>query len=150
MTKATAKKKQTSQYATLSDQDIIEVATGIFRGEIFTDQHVRPGDSISLSMIFLPLSLMEGKDLKALQADPPGILYGKMNEAMPRSINGYPMFASIRMLSQPDAARVWDKYDAIKAAVDLATGATPPALEPVPEEITLTTIVKARTPRKRK
>lgn len=112
------KKVSKSTLPSLTEAQVKELALGIFRNEIFTDRHVAPHDQRLMATIFMPLGLMGKKDILALQRKQrPGMLYAKMSEAGPRSINGYPMFFSLSMVSEADAKKVWDEY---KRLVDVA------------------------------
>lgn len=56
-----------------------------------------------------------------MRKDEPGMIYEYFSEAGPRSVNGYPTFVSLHMVSQEDAIKVWEKYELIKKAVEGVT-----------------------------
>jgi len=99
----------------LSEEEIGNLAEGIYRGSVFTDRHVHnPGD---VSMVFMPLALIEGETLERLRKDPPGMIYEYMDKAGPMAINGMPMFLSLRMTNQEDAKKVFERVRKIEEAV---------------------------------
>ena len=109
-------------FAPLTDKEIADIANDLYRGMIFTDRHIqRPEDVAS---VFMPLIFMKENDIKKLKADPPGMIYEYFSEAMPRSINGMPMFMSCRMISIKDTKKVMDIYKRIKQAVESVNQAT--------------------------
>jgi hypothetical protein len=112
------KKNPKSTLKSLTDQEIRELALGIFRQEIFTDRHIAPTDQHITGSIFMPLSLMSKKQLLDLQRKQrPGMIYAKMRNAGPRSINGYPMFMEISLVRPDDAVKVWEEYKRISTTV---------------------------------
>lgn len=101
----------------LSDEEIKNLALGIFRNEIFTDRHVGERDLQLLSTIFMPLGFMDRKQKLDLQRKSrPGIFYASMANAGPRAINGYPMFFEVGMASTEDATKIWNEYNKLVTA----------------------------------
>jgi len=111
------KKIPKSTLTPLTEEQISELALGIFRNEIFTERHIAEGDMRMLTSIFMPLGFMEKKDVLAMQRKQrPGLLYAKMAECGPRAINGYPMFFSVSMCSEADAQKVWAEHKRLTEA----------------------------------
>ncbi len=111
----------------LTDKEVKEFALGIYRNEIFTEYHVRESDKANLlGMIFMPLALggWDPETLGSLEKSPPGMCYARYHNAqgqsqtLPRSINGYPIFASCAFLSREDTDRVNKKHHEIKETLD--------------------------------
>lgn len=75
---------------------LMEIALGIHWGQIFTDRHL--GKGVKAEDVFLPLVLMDEKQLKEFKESKPG--------APPRAINGNPCFMSVQCLSQGDTEKV--------------------------------------------
>ncbi len=106
----------------LTDDEVKEFALGIYRNEIFTEIHIREQDKHLLGSIFMPLVLggWVPETLGALEKSPPGMCYARYHDAQgrsqtfPRTINGYPIFASCAFLSKDDTDRVNKKYYEIK------------------------------------
>lgn len=108
--------------APLTEKEIADLANDLYRCMIFTDRHVqRPEDVPS---VFMPLIFMKKDDIEKLKANPPGMIYEYFSEAGPRSINGMPMFMSFRMIGIEDTAKVMERYNKIKQAVEDANKPT--------------------------
>ena len=101
----------------LTDDEINALAEDIYRDRVFTSNHVRQGDLNMLPVIFMPLIFADKKFIELMQTDAPGIIYEHFSEAGPRSVNGYPTFISLHIVSQEDAKKVWGKFEQIKKAV---------------------------------
>lgn len=98
----------------LTDAEIKQLAVDFHHGMIFCDRHVaRPDD---LPMVFMILNLMDEKAFKKLKADSPGLIYEYLEKAGPRSINGMPIFFSMRMLSSADTVKMFKLVDKLKSA----------------------------------
>lgn len=113
------KKTPGSTLTPLTDEQVHELALSIFRNEIFTDRHIAKHDMRLLPSIFMPLGLLEKKDVLRMQRkERPGMFYAKWSEAGPRSLNGYPMFFSVSMCSEADTKKVWDAYNHLTEAAE--------------------------------
>ena len=89
-----------------TDEEIKQLALGVYRNEIFTSLQVPQQESLSmLPMIFMPLALMDSKQIKELKNDNPCMFYAFMTDAFPRSVNGYPIFASANYLTEEEFER---------------------------------------------
>lgn len=114
MVKPEAKKRR--KETRLSPEQIGELALGIFTGEILTSSQIPEHDHRLLPMIFMPLAFMSGEAAEDFKAHPPAFVYGRMRDAGPRSINGYPMFLKMGMVYKRDAALIRQKFEALQAA----------------------------------
>ena len=101
---------------TRTPDELKELAKSIFKGEIFTDRHVKPNEGVTLGMIFMPLMFLDGKYLE--EAKKVGMIYAHMKDAYSRSINGYPTFFTMSCLSIDDTETVLKHYDKLKAFED--------------------------------
>jgi hypothetical protein len=104
-------------YAPKTDEEIKALAEDLYRGRIFTDRHIRNGDKMATS-VFMPIAFFDEKTLKSLREAKIGLFYEYMDKACPVSVNGYPTFGSVRMLSQDDTKRLFELHDKIKSAVE--------------------------------
>lgn len=104
----------------MTDDEVKDLATRILNNEIFTSQHIAPGDVESLMrMIFMPLGFMDRKAvLEMKRKQRPGMFWAPMASAGPRAINGYPIFFELHMVSEEDTIRVWSKFKELKEALD--------------------------------
>jgi len=103
---------------TMTDDDINALAGEICRGGVFTSNHIRKEDIGMLPVIFIPLVFACPKLIEELRKEDMGMIYEYISEAGPSSVNGYPSFFSLHIVSQEDANRVWEKYAQIKKAVE--------------------------------
>uniref|UniRef100_A0A6H1ZZZ2 Uncharacterized protein n=1 Tax=viral metagenome TaxID=1070528 RepID=A0A6H1ZZZ2_9ZZZZ len=101
----------------LTDDEINALAEDIYRDRVFTSDHLRQGDLNMLPVIFMPLLFAGKKMIEKMQKDAPGMIYEHFSEAGLRSINGYPTFFSLHIVSKEDAKKVWEKFEQIKKAV---------------------------------
>lgn len=101
----------------MTDADINALAEEIYRGEVFTSNQIRKEDLEMLPVIFIPIALFGQKLINEMRKEDMGMIYEHFSEAGPRSVNGYPSFFSLHIISQEDANKVWEKYGQIKKAV---------------------------------
>ncbi len=88
----------------LDPDELKKFAVDLFSGKIFTSFHIRPGDERMGVQIFVPLLFLDDAGRKDLKKRKPHVFYEYLSEAGPRSINGYPIFMSVRTLGKED----WD------------------------------------------
>ena len=87
-----------------NDEQIKKLAVDVRAGLIFGTWMMREGDMESLvSMVFMPLVFMEQKDKEKMKEDGVLHLFAFYTESAPRSINGYPIFFSMGMLTGEDS-----------------------------------------------
>lgn len=91
-----------SKYVVHSKADIRELALGVRAGTIFGSWMLSETDRHLLGSIFMPLMFMDDMHKKTLIRDEIVHFYGKLNDAAPRSINGFPMFFSMRSINKED------------------------------------------------
>lgn len=103
---------------TYTNEELTELARQLYRGEIFTSTQVRKEDLSSISMIFLPLAFAADVLRETIANQKPEVVYAKMNDALPRGINGYPMFTSCAFFNKAEWDFVYDKFLAIKKAME--------------------------------
>ena len=105
-------------YQPKTDEEIKTLALDLFQTKIFIATMIKQDQQEHLiPMIFMPIAFADKKLIdELLRVD--GIPYEYMDEAAPRSINGYPCFFSMHYLSRTDYKRVWHKLQEIKAAVE--------------------------------
>jgi len=77
-------------------QELKKLALDIDEGRVFGTWNVNPTDREIIPSIFMPLAL--GAELTEGAAH----LYEYLTEALPRCINGYPIFTSFRTLTKED------------------------------------------------
>lgn len=102
-------------YKPMTDEDIKKLADDIYKGLVFTDRHIQNPDDVP--RVFIPLVLLKKEQIEELNVRSIGMIYEYIDKAGPMSINGMPMFLSLRMLSQEDAKKVNEKYLLIKDVI---------------------------------
>lgn len=98
-------------YVSKTDAEIKDLAIRLYKGEIFTSNHINNPSLIP--QIFMVLPFMNGFSKKMLILNDAYLFYEEMSQAGPASLNGYPCFFSMRYLDRNDANRLFDKYDEI-------------------------------------
>lgn len=85
----------------MSEEELRKLAVDFVENKIFTNFHMQEHDvrdGTMLGLIFMPLILGDGSF-----ATDAWMLYEYADQAGPRSINGYPIFFSVRKIIQKDA-----------------------------------------------
>lgn len=103
-----------STYVRKTSKQIKELATDVIAGMIYGSWMFRDGDWDS-HLTFMPLMFMTDIQAKELQRDGAFHLYGHMNDACERSVNGRPIFFSFQTLSKEDTERLGKMIDKIMA-----------------------------------
>jgi len=99
------------------DEELKKIAEDLFAGRIFSNLQCRNPES-EVPMVFLPIALATAKQLKKWKIDELWFLYEYMDKAMPRSINGMPIFGSFHGLKEADAKKMLEYHEKIKTAVE--------------------------------
>ena len=109
------------EYTSPSDEEIKLLAIGLLAGAVYTDRQVPNGDDIPavfMPLVFLSPELKE--EMKALmwENEHPhdGIIYEWMDAAGPMSVNGQPIFMSMKILASQDMPRMLEAIDRIDSA----------------------------------
>lgn len=98
-------------------EELEKLAWDIVGGQVYTDRHCPENLIVS---VFMPMMFVEDKSF----FDDVGLVYEYMDKAGPRSINGQPMFMSMRCLNKADTKILMErvatlhkmKTDAIETA----------------------------------
>ena len=102
-----------------TDEELKELYLGLREGRIFCDRNIHRSEQKQMTpSVFMGLALGGPglwRRLKLSQAD---LLYEEMSKAGPRSINGYPIFFSMKMLNRADTKRLWEIKQRVEAALD--------------------------------
>ncbi len=90
----------------MTESELREFVLGVCDNQIFTDKHIPPSQWESMvRSIFMVLGLGGLAEWTPEELNEIGCIWEWMREAGPRSINGYPMFMSLRLLHKEDWAR---------------------------------------------
>ena len=104
----------------LPAEKISELALGIFQARIFTSGMIDKADWRLLPCIFMPLGFMDEKQRAEFLRHPPALMYGPLDSACPRSINGYPFLTEMGMVYEQDQKLLVHKFKALVAAAEEA------------------------------
>lgn len=96
-----------------TDEELKKLAIDIHKGAVFGSWAV---EESMLTMVFMALSLMDKSAIQDIQKYNPVHLYEYINKALPRGINGYPMFTSFSMLNKEEWATVRMYIEKLRAA----------------------------------
>jgi hypothetical protein len=87
----------------LDEDGLRKFVVEFLRGDIFTSAQLR--DSELLHMVFLPLAFGATKDFSEESIREIGVIWAYMSTALPRSVNGYPIFGACCLMHKDDWAR---------------------------------------------
>ena len=94
----------------LTDEQVKEVAQGLLNNKYFISSMIAAGEGTDfLGCVFMPLGLMKIEQLEKLMEEGACIFYEEWSKAGPRSVNGYPIFFTMRYMSEEDY-RLVDKF----------------------------------------
>jgi hypothetical protein len=105
-----------------TEQELRQLAVDIKGGSVFTSNHVPQGEEHMLGSIFMPLVFMDEQQHKDFMEQKPSMVYEHLSEAGPRSVNGYPIFMSMKFLVEAEYDKVMAYY---KELVEWEKGTTP-------------------------
>lgn len=101
------------KYMGRTDEEIRDIAKGMYRNEIFTSMQIAANDENMLQSIFMPLVFLDTLQIKQFEIDEICGFYAYMDKAAPRSINGYPCFFSFDILNREDINKIIAEYKKI-------------------------------------
>ena len=87
-----------------TEKELKQLAMEMCTGAVFSDWNISKYDyQSSFTSVFMVMALADPATL------PPniGMVYEHISQAGPRSVNGYPMFMSCKMLSREDSEKLW-------------------------------------------
>lgn len=87
----------------MSDNQLREFVRGVLNGSLFLSVQVRQQRDVPV--VFMPIALGAFSDWPEEKLKDIGVFYARMSAALPRSLNGNPMFAEVRYLHKEDWAR---------------------------------------------
>lgn len=81
------------------DQELKTIARDWVEGRIMFTTQVPPE---MVKMVFMPILFLNDEQREQLIADEVFAFYGKMEDAGPRSFNGYPMFTAMTSVTEKE------------------------------------------------
>lgn len=99
--------------------ELKEIASEILTGNIFTSAQVPKDQENMMSQIFLPPFFMEFPSERARHwyLKNWGTVFGKMEDALPKGVNGFPMFMKTQTLNKSDSAALYELVQKMHAAM---------------------------------
>lgn len=88
-----------------TDDELRTFVNDLASGQIFTSNHLPASDLDMMKMIFMPLAFGALGDYTPEDVADIGIVYEYLDAQGPRSVNGYPMFMSCRLMRKGDWER---------------------------------------------
>ena len=95
-----------SKYNRKSPSEIKEIAKGILDNTIFTSQHLHEQERQYMSMVFMPLGMMNALQSRNMWRQNPWMFYAKRNRSEMAGPNGLPMLDNLAWLDKQDTLRV--------------------------------------------
>jgi len=84
-------------------EELREFVLGVCDNKIFTDRHCRSPEDVQSVFMILALGCLEGRSEDEVSNI--GCVWEWVDQASPRTMNGYPMFVSVRFLNLADTER---------------------------------------------
>ena len=109
------KHNQPEKFKNQPDRELRELAHDIYRGTKFCSRQVDPSNFESVFLVWALLNPLEKKQLVDRGMS---MLWANMSDAMPRGINGYPVFGSMHILNKHDDLKVYEYYKEIQEKMD--------------------------------
>lgn len=97
------KRKSSHEIPRMTEDEIRQFVLNLCDGHVFTSAQIREPDMAE--MVFMPLALGAFEGWTEDECSKVGCVWEHMKEAGPRSINGMPMFFSLRTMHVEDWAR---------------------------------------------
>ena len=93
-------------YSSKSVSELKKIAHDIYVGKVFCNRQVEPS---MFGTVFMVWSLLDPMEKKKMIDSGMSMVYSDMQDAGPRSVNGYPIFWSMSVLNKQDDRKV-DMY----------------------------------------
>lgn len=98
-------------YSSKSVSELKKIAHDIYIGKIFCNRQVEPS---MFGTVFMVWSLLDPLEKKKMIDSGMSMVYSDMQDAGPRSVNGYPIFWSMSVLNKQDDRKVYMYYKQIQ------------------------------------
>ena len=98
-------------YPSKSVSELKKIAHDIYVGKVFCNRQVEPS---MFGTVFMVWSLLDPMEKKKMIDSGMSMVYSDMQDAGPRSVNGYPIFWSMSVLNKQDDRKVYMYYKQIQ------------------------------------
>lgn len=99
----------------MTEEEMGKLARDMAMEKVFTNLHVPEEDSGMLKSIFMVAALGGLADVDAKQI---GMIYEYLDRAGPRSVNGYPIFMSLRMVHREQVGPLMERVGQISRMLE--------------------------------
>ena len=103
-------------YETRTDEELKKLAQDFVDKKVFTNLHLDPKDLDALRKSFMVLAFMKEDQYKDLDKYDIICFYEYIDKALPRSIDGNPIFSTVNYLDQTDANKFCEYVDELQEA----------------------------------
>ena len=101
-----------------TDEELKKLAQDLIGNRVFmSDQLRNPAD---LTMVFFPLAMLDEETVQRLRDEKITHVYEYLDKALPRGINGYPMFMSCNLITEAEYKRVRELEQKMRQAMKSA------------------------------
>ena len=95
-----------------SDPELKQIAIDLFHNKIFSSEHLKnEGD---LGRVFIALRMMKPEQLKEFKKKEVCFIYEYLDKVAPRSVNGMPVFFSLKYLNREETQKTFKFYNEYK------------------------------------
>jgi len=105
-------------YTPKTPKHLKELALGMITGTLVTSDYIIEKDPGQMGMVFMPLSFMDEEERQHWKDQGVTMFYEWIDKALPRGINGLPIFMSVGMLSSEEHKKIYDIAKELKEALD--------------------------------
>lgn len=101
----------------MTPEEIKELATDTFMEKVFFSTMLPEHDAHLLSSVFMATVFMDSKQIDQIRKDKVVAFYEHLDKAGPRTINGYPIFMSMKTITKGDLVEVQKIVEKLREAV---------------------------------
>lgn len=98
-----------------SEAELRQLALDLKANKVFTSTQIPAEDSLMLGSVFMILALMDDAQRADFLSKKPAFVYEYYSEAGERSVNGYPMFMSMRFVTEDELPLIKQYFDELAA-----------------------------------
>lgn len=89
----------------MSNDELRKFVDDFVSGRLFSSAHLKANEMKDVGLIFLPVAMGALSKYNPDSLDSIGLIFEYLDQALPRGINGRPMFTSCRFMGKPDWER---------------------------------------------
>ena len=105
-------------YTPKTPEELKKLAVGMITGNLMTSDEVLDRDPGLMGMVFMPLAFMPDDERQHWKDQGVTMFFEWIDKALPRAINGLPIFMSIGMLSSEEHKRIYTIAEELREALN--------------------------------